>query len=139
MGEKMNKELGAIREKKLRDLMNEINKAKNKENWPEEPVEITDSTFESIVQQYNLLVVDCWAPWCGPCKMIGPTIKALAGEYKGKAVFGKLNTDENITIATKFSIMSIPTLLFFKNGELVDKLIGAVPRQFIEEKLQQLI
>jgi len=135
----MDKELGAIREKKLRDLMNEINKAKNKENWPEEPVEITDSTFESTVQQYDLLVVDCWAPWCGPCKMIAPTIKALAKEYKGKAVFGKLNTDENITIATKFSIMSIPTLLFFKNGELVDKLIGAVPRQFIEEKLQQLI
>lgn len=135
----MDKEFEAIRERKLRDLMTEIDRAKDKDNWPENPVEITDSTFKSLVQQYDVLVVDCWAPWCGPCNMIAPVIEALAGDYKGKAVFGRLNTDENMAIATTFSIMSIPTLLFFKNGELVDKLIGAVPRQFIEEKLQKLL
>jgi len=135
----MDKEFEAIRERKLRDLMTEIDRAKDKDNWPENPVEITDSTFKSLVQQYDVLVVDCWAPWCGPCKMIAPVIEALAGDYKGKVVFGKLNTDENMAITTMFNIMSIPTILFFKNGELIDNLIGAVPRQFIEEKLQKLL
>ena len=106
---------------------------------PDTPIEITDSNFESNLKQHKILIVDCWAPWCGPCKMIGPTVEAMAKDYKGRAVFGKLNTDENIQIASKFGIMSIPTLLFFKNGQLVDKTIGALPRQMIEEHLNKLL
>lgn len=135
----MDEELVAIRDRKLRDLMSEIDQTKDKGNWPGEPVEVTDSNFESSMKDYEYLVVDCWAPWCGPCRMIAPTIEAMAKDYKGKVVFGKLNTDQNISTAQKYGIMSIPTLLFFKNGELVDRLIGAVPRQYIEEKLKSIL
>jgi len=135
----MDEELVAIRDRKLRDLMSEIDQTKDKGNWPGEPVEVTDSNFESSMKDYEYLVVDCWAPWCGPCRMIAPTIEAMAKDYRGKVVFGKLNTDQNISTAQKYGIMSIPTLLFFKNGELVDRLIGAVPRQYIEEKLKSIL
>ena len=135
----MDEELVSIRERKKRDFMAEMNQAKDKASWPGVPVEITDSNFESNAKQYSSLVVDCWAPWCGPCRMIAPTVEALAKDYKGKVAFGKLNTDENMSISTKFGIMSIPTLLFFKNGQLVDKMIGAVPRQQIEERMKKIL
>ena len=135
----MDEELVSIRERKKRDLMAEINQGKDKASWPGAPVEITDSNFESNVKQYTSLIIDCWAPWCGPCRMIAPTVEALAKDYKGKVAFGKLNTDENVGISTKFGIMSIPTLLFFKNGQLIDKMIGAVPRQQIEERMKKIL
>lgn len=135
----MDEELVAIREKKKRDFMSSASQEKDKVSWPETPIEITDSNFESYVGKYSPMVVDCWAPWCGPCRMVGPTIEALAKDYKGKVVFGKLNTDENIAISTKFGIMSIPTLLYFKEGKLVDKTIGALPRQQIEERMRKLL
>jgi thioredoxin 1 len=94
-------------------------------------VEITDSTFENILTDNPLVVVDCWAPWCGPCRMIGPVIDALSEEYSG-VKFGKLNTDENMDIPRRFGIMAIPTLLFFKNGELVERITGVVPKENIE-------
>jgi thioredoxin 1 len=83
--------------------------------------------------------VDCWAPWCGPCRMLSPLIDELASDYKGKVVFGKLNTDNNRGIAGKFGIMSIPTLLFVKNGKLIDTVIGVVPKEIIESKLRKYI
>lgn len=135
----MDEELVALREKKLRDLMSDANEGKDKTNWPDSPIEVTDSNFESTLKQYKALVVDCWAPWCGPCRMLAPIIEAVAKDYKGKAVFGKMNTDDNGVVATKFGIMSIPTLLFFKDGKLVDKMIGAVPRQYIEERLKKIL
>lgn len=135
----MNEELAGIRQKKMREMMTAMNREKERANWPETPVEITDANFESMTKQYPSLVIDCWAPWCGPCRMIAPTIDILAKENKGKIVFGKLNTDENMTVATKFGIMSIPTLLFFKDGKLVDKMIGAVPKQYIEEKIKKIV
>ena len=94
-------------------------------------VEITDSTFENIVTDDSFVVVDCWAPWCGPCRMIGPVIDALSEEYSN-VTFGKLNTDENMEIPRRFGIMAIPTLLFFKNGELVERITGVVPKENIE-------
>jgi len=135
----MDEELVAIREKKKREIMADMNQVKDKASWPGVPVEITDSNFETNVKQFTSLVVDCWAPWCGPCRMIAPTVEALAKDFKGKVAFGKLNTDENVGVATKFGIMSIPTLLFFKDGKLVDKMIGAAPRQQIEERMKKVL
>lgn len=135
----IDEEVIAIRQKMMREIMTTMDKGKDRASWPGTPIEITDANFESMTKQYGALVVDCWAPWCGPCRMIAPTIDALAKENKGKVVFGKLNTDENSAIATKFGIMSIPTLLFFKNGQLVDKMIGAVPKQYIEERIKKIV
>lgn len=105
-------------------------------DWPGTPVNINDSNFKEFVSKYPYVIVDFWAPWCGPCKMLGPVIEEMAGDYKGKIVFGKLNTDENQATAMAHGIMSIPTLLFFKDGKLVDKTMGAVPRAQLEPRVK---
>lgn len=102
-------------------------------------VEITDANFEEIIQSEKPVLVDFWAEWCGPCKMIGPVVEELAGEYEGKAVVGKVNVDENASVSAKFGIRSIPTLLIFKNGQIVDKQIGAVPKAVLSKKLEAQI
>ncbi len=101
-------------------------------------IDITDDEFDDIVQKDSLVVVDCWAPWCGPCRMIGPVIETLSEEYDD-VTFGKLNTDENSKVALRFQIMSIPTLLFFKNGEMVDRIIGVVPKAQIESVVKKYL
>jgi len=101
------------------------------------PVKVDDSSFDQFVSKYLLILVDCWAPWCGPCRLVGPVIDALAKEYKGKVAFGKLNTDENPGTSGRFDIMAIPTLLVFKNGKPVDQIVGAVPKQRIEDTLKK--
>jgi thioredoxin 1 len=128
-----NRELETIRTKK----MEELSMSDTSEDWPDSPVKVTDSEFQDFIKKYPFVVLDCWAPWCGPCRMVGPVIEELAKDYKGKIVFGKLNTDENQTTAALHGIMSIPTLLFFKNGEPVDKVVGALPRQALEPKLKE--
>ncbi|WKK79292.2 thioredoxin [Marivirga arenosa] len=102
-------------------------------------VEITDSNFEEILKSDQPVLVDFWAEWCGPCKMIGPLVEELAGDYDGKAVIGKVNVDENPNVSAKFGIRSIPTLLVFKGGEVVDKQIGAVPKQVLADKIDAQI
>jgi len=102
-------------------------------------VEITDSNFEEILKSDQPVLVDFWAEWCGPCKMIGPVVEELAGDYDGKAVIGKVNVDENPNVSAKFGIRSIPTLLVFKGGEVVDKQIGAVPKQALADKIDAQI
>jgi thioredoxin 1 len=99
------------------------------------PVEMTDATFKEMIQNHSLVVVDCWAPWCGPCRTVAPVIEELSRDYAGKILFGKLNVDENREVSTQYDIMSIPTLLVFKNGKLVDTIIGAMPRQTLEPKI----
>jgi thioredoxin 1 len=98
-------------------------------------LEITDANFEEIINSDKPVLVDFWAEWCGPCKMIGPVVEELAGDYDGKAVIGKVNVDENPGVSAKFGIRSIPTLLVFKNGEIVDKQVGAVPKGVLTQKL----
>ncbi len=100
------------------------------------PIELTDSNFEEFINTDKPVLVDFWAEWCGPCKMIGPVVEELAGEYDGKAVIGKVDVDANPEVSAKFGIRSIPTLLVFKNGEVVDKQIGAVPKTVLSEKIE---
>jgi thioredoxin 1 len=99
-------------------------------------MELTDSNFDQIIKSDKPVLVDFWAEWCGPCKMIGPVVEELAGDYEGKAVVAKLNVDENPQVTARFGVRSIPTLLVFKNGQIVDKQIGAVPKSVLASKLQ---
>jgi thioredoxin 1 len=92
------------------------------------PLEVTDAEFASFVKRHDVVVIDCWASWCGPCRMIAPSIDALAREMAGRVVFGKLDADENPRVMEAFGIMGIPTLLVFKGGKLVDRLVGALPK-----------
>lgn len=98
-------------------------------------IELTDANFDEVINSGKPVLVDFWAEWCGPCKMIGPVVEELAGDYDGKAVVAKLNVDENPQTAAKFGIRSIPTLLVFKGGQIVDKQVGAVPKSVLNQKL----
>lgn len=98
-------------------------------------LELNDSNFDAAIKGDKPVLVDFWAEWCGPCKMIGPVVEELAGEYEGRAVVAKVNVDENPEVAGRFGIRSIPTLLVFKGGEIVDKQVGAVPKSVLAQKL----
>ena len=114
-----------------------MNRGKTMEKkWPDTPIQLLDADIDETMKKYPTIVIDCWAPWCGPCRMIGPVIEELAKEMKGKIVFGKLNVDENPQTSMKYKIMSIPTLLVFKNGALVDRFVGAMPKEMLIQKLK---
>ena len=102
-------------------------------------VTITNENFASLKAGDQPLVVDFWATWCGPCRMVAPIISELAEEYDGKIVVGKCDVEEHDELAAEFGIRNIPTILFFKNGEMIDKLIGAQPKAKLEEKFKQLL
>jgi thioredoxin 1 len=104
---------------------------------PTGTVTLTDGTFGQAIAKYPNLVVDCWAEWCGPCRMVGPIIDQFAQEYEGQVVFGKLDVDHNQEVAGRHGIMSIPTLLFFKNGQLAGKKVGALPKPALKSALQE--
>ena len=104
------------------------------------PVDITDKTFDSEVLSFpGPVLVDAWAPWCGPCRIVGPVLEQLAKEYAGRIKIAKLNVDENPQIASRYSINSIPTMMIFNNGEKVNALVGALPKEDIKRHLQPLL
>ncbi len=96
---------------------------------------LTDANFDETIKSDKPVLVDFWAEWCGPCKMIGPAVEELAADYEGKALVAKLNVDENPQVTARFGVRSIPTLLVFKNGQIVDKQVGAVPKSVLAGKL----
>ena len=103
-------------------------------------IEFTDANFEELVVKSDKpVLVDFWAEWCGPCRMIAPLVHELSDEYAGKAVFGKVDVDSNVAVASKYGIRNIPTILFFKNGEVVDKQVGAVPKSILAAKIDSLL
>ena len=101
------------------------------------PVDITDATFDSEVLSFSgPVLVDCWAPWCGPCRMVGPVLEQLASEYAGRVKIAKLNVDENPQTASRYAIRSIPTMFLFNRGEMVDNMVGALSKEEIERRLK---
>jgi len=127
---KENEELKRIREEKLRTLLGERTKMST------EPITVTDSNFDTI-KKHSLILIDFWAPWCGPCRALQPTIEELIKEYAGKVTIGRLNVDENPNTAECFQVYSIPTMLIMKNGCEVDRIVGLVPKKHIEGVLNK--
>lgn len=123
-------ELEQIRARKMRELMGQTSTPSI-----DKPIVVSDRNFDQTVKNYPLVVVDCWAAWCAPCRAIAPVVEELAKDYTGKVVFGKLNVDENPETTQKFSIMAIPTLLVMKNGNEVDRIVGALPKNQLEAKI----
>jgi thioredoxin 1 len=120
------------RMKKLQQIMNEKGLLKN----IKDPLNLDDSNFTQTINKFPLLLVDFWAPWCGPCRMMSPLIDQIGKEYMGKLVVGKVNVDENPTISRQFGISSIPTLILFKRGQAVNKIIGSVSKNKIDEMVR---
>jgi thioredoxin 1 len=102
-------------------------------------IEITDQNFAEYAAQKKPMIIDFWATWCGPCRKMAPVVEALAEKYDGKVLVGKVDVDDNPDITAQFGIRNIPTILFFKNGEVVDKTVGALPSADVEAKIQNLL
>jgi thioredoxin 1 len=137
---KKDEELEKIKQRKLRQLMEKtVETEKKKKPALNKPIKVSDATFKETILNHSLVVVDCWAPWCAPCRMVAPVIEEMARDYAGKILFGKLNVDENHKVATQYQIMSIPTLLVFKNEKLIDRIVGAMPRQMLEPKITRYL
>ncbi len=123
-------EIEEIRARRIRELMDQMSTANI-----DKPIVVSDRNFDQTVKSYPLVVVDCWAPWCAPCRAIAPVVEQLAKDYSGRVVFGKLNVDENPETQNRFGIMAIPTLLVMKKGEEVDRIVGALPKSQLESKI----
>jgi len=128
-------ELERLRLKKMKELLKKL--GGREESNTNKPVELTDQDFRSFVKSGGLVVVDFWAPWCPPCRYLAPIIKELAREYAGRIKFGKLNVDKNPKTARRHGIRAVPTILVFKNGSLVDRIVGAMPKEMLEAKLKK--
>jgi len=125
-------EIEKIKKKMMEDI---LTKTSQVNGWPDGPVNVGGQAFNEFVGKYPVVAVDCWAEWCGPCRIISPIIKELSQEMKGQIAFGKLNTDENQAIAQSFNIYAIPTLLIFKDGQMIDQIVGAYPKEQLKARL----
>ena len=128
-------ELRLINEKRMKKLQQLINEKELLRNI-REPLNLEDTTFFQTINKFPIMLVDFWAPWCGPCRMMSPIIDQIGKDYLGKLVIGKINIDENPLIARQFSISSIPTLMLFKRGKEVNKIIGSVSKNKIDEMVK---
>ncbi|VUT26666.1 MAG: thioredoxin 2 [Candidatus Methanolliviera sp. GoM_asphalt] len=128
-------EIEEIKKKMMKELMD---KMETEKNFPDGPVNVGADNFSMFISKYPNVVVDCWAEWCGPCKMVSPVIEALSKDYKGKIAFGKMNTDENQRLAMQFGITAIPTMLVFKDGKMIDNIVGAMPKEILEKRLMKV-
>jgi thioredoxin 1 len=128
-------ELERIRQRKMKEISDAKRQRQGQKGGT---VTATDATLDAVIKGSDICVVDFWAEWCGPCKMMSPIIEELAGQHK-EVLFCKVDVDKNIATAQKFEVMSIPTLIFFKNGKMVDTLIGAVPKTLVEQKLAKYL
>ncbi|MCW6168268.1 MAG: thioredoxin [Thermoplasmatales archaeon] len=134
----MDDNIDMIRQKMMKEIMEKQNNKQTVQNNGK-PKVLTDQTFASEISKNDVVVVDFWAEWCQPCRFVSPIVEELARDYSGKAAFGKLNVDENPLVSNQFMIRSIPTIMFFKKGRLVDSQIGAVPRGVLEAKLRKYL
>ena len=125
-----------IEKMKLLKIAAMLERAKAEANQPKKPIIITDANFSTEVGKHKLMLVDFWAPWCGPCRMVGPVLEQLAEEYAGKVTFGKINVDENRMVPGHFGVQSIPTMIIFKDGHPVDTIVGACSKSQLESKLR---
>ena len=131
-------ELRIINEKRMKKLQQIVNEKELLKNI-KEPLNLDDSNFAQTINKYPLLLIDFWAPWCGPCRMMSPIIDQVGKEYIGKLVVGKVNVDENPSISRQFGISSIPTLILFKRGQAVNNIIGSVSKSRIDEMVRMHI
>lgn len=130
-------EIERIRERKMREMGEQEKAMRKGGDMIDKPLTITDDTFVEAVKKYPLIVMDCWAPWCSPCRTIAPVLEELAKKYAGRVVFGKLNVDENPRISQEYAIMAIPTLIIFKDSAPVDVIQGALPKPYLEAKIKE--
>lgn len=128
-------ELRIINEKRMKKLQQIVNEKELLKNITD-PINLDDSDFTESINKFPLLLVDFWAPWCGPCRMMSPVIDQVGKEYQGKLVVGKVNVDENPSISRQFGISSIPTLILFKKGQAVNNIIGSVSKSRIDEMVR---
>jgi thioredoxin 1 len=128
-------ELRIINEKRMKKLQQTINEKELLKNI-KEPLNLDDSSFTQTINKFPLLLVDFWAPWCGPCRMMSPIIDQVGKEYIGKLIIGKVNVDENPNVSSQFGISSIPTLILFKRGQAVSNIIGSVSKGRIDEMVK---
>ncbi len=132
-------EVKKINQKKYEEMLKHRSKPAAVPAVSATPVELTDANFHEVVASHPLVVVDFWAPWCGPCRIVSPVLEQLASEMAGKATFGKLNVDDNPMTSQQFGIQGIPTIMVFKDGQPVDGLVGAAPKQTIEARIKPYV
>lgn len=125
----MDDELRRIREKKIEHMRKKMDNT--------EPLMVGDTDFEDTINKNDLVVVDFWAPWCGPCRMVGPILDELAKKYSGMVTIAKMNVDENQKTPQSLGVMGIPTIVFFKGGEEVDRVVGALPKEALDKKITE--